>query len=66
MKGCFVYINQKLMKHRIHEESATTKGLLSNNRQKEDLRMFKRLWPKPIAKLLAVIYAKSYSSNHKK
>ena len=34
--------------------------------KKEDLRMFKRLWPKPIAKLLAVIYAKSYSSNHKK
>ncbi len=34
--------------------------------KKEDLLMFKRLWPKPIAKLLAVIYAKSYSSNHKK
>jgi glycosyltransferase involved in cell wall biosynthesis len=66
MKGRFVYINQKLMKHRIHEESATTKGLQNNSRQKEDLMMFERLWPKPIAKLLAVIYAKSYSSNHKK
>jgi len=63
MKGRFVYINQKLMKHRIHEESATTKGLQNNNRQKEDLMMFERLWPKQFAKFIARTYAKSYLSN---
>jgi hypothetical protein len=64
--GRFIYLRSILNKHRIHNESATTIGLKNNKRQEEDLLMFMRLWPKPIAKLLAVIYAKSYSSNHKK
>jgi hypothetical protein len=62
-KGRFVFVKHKLMKHRIHQESATTLGLNSNKRQEEDLIMFKRLWPTPIAKLISAIYAKSYSSN---
>jgi hypothetical protein len=62
-KGRFVFVKHKLMKHRIHQESATTLGLNSNKRQEEDLVMFKRLWPTPIANLFSAIYAKSYSSN---
>lgn len=65
-KGRFVFVNQKLMKHRIHKESATSKGLENNNRQKEDLIMFERLWPKYIAKIVAGLYAKSYQSNEEK
>ena len=61
--GRFVFVNQKLMKHRIHQESATTKGLENNNRQKEDLIMFERLWPKSIAKFISGFYARSYQSN---
>ena len=63
--GRFVFMNQKLLKHRIHNESATTLGLKTNQRQEEDLIMFKRLWPTPIAQLISVLYAKSYSSNEK-
>jgi hypothetical protein len=64
-KGRFVFVNQKLLKHRIHNESATSKGLKNNNRQKEDLIMFERLWPKYIAKIVASLYSSSYKSNYK-
>jgi glycosyltransferase involved in cell wall biosynthesis len=63
MEGRFVYVNKVLMKHRIHIDSTTTKGLEANVRQNEDSRMFKRLWPEFIACRLARLYSKSYHSN---
>ena len=65
MTGRFVYINKRLLKHRIHPDSATSLGLKSNLRQKEDLIMFKKFWPGFIAKLLGKLYARSYKSNDK-
>ncbi len=63
MEGRFVYVNKMLLKHRIHSDSATTKGLEVNVRQREDLLMFKRFWPGFIARLLAKMYGRSYKSN---
>ena len=63
MKGRFVYVNQVLVQHRIHVNSATTFGLKENRRATEDLNMFRRYWPGFIAKILAWLYAKSYKSN---
>jgi len=64
MKGRFVYINKLLLKHRIHADSATSAGLKSNLRQKEDLIMFKKFWPGFIASVLVKFYARSYKSNN--
>jgi hypothetical protein len=64
VKGRFVYVKKKLLKHRIHEESATTFGIKGNSRQKEDLIMFKKFWPAFIAKFLVRLYAGSYKSNN--
>ena len=60
MNGKFVFVNEILMLHRIHEESETTIGINSNQRKNEDMAMFKRLWPRPIANALAFFYKKSY------
>ena len=38
-KGRFVYVSDKLMCHRIHEESETSKTIADNTRSKEDLYM---------------------------
>ncbi|EHI69744.1 glycosyltransferase, group 2 family protein [Streptococcus ictaluri 707-05] len=62
-KGRFSYIKEKLMYHRIHEESETTATILDNTRSKEDLMMFELLWPKAIAKGLMYFYKKSQESN---
>lgn len=62
-KGSFVYNNQPLMCHRIHEESTTSEIIGDNKRSKEDYDMYLKFWPSVIAKLLVKFYSKSQSSN---
>lgn len=64
VKGCFVYVKEPLMQHRIHEASATSEGIHSDGRHDEDMAMFRRFWPGPIAKAINRLYAGSYTSNH--
>lgn len=63
LKGSFVYCNEVLMLHRIHEESATTQIIADSNRTKEDYDMYCKFWPKWIAKCLIKVYEKSQDSN---
>ena len=63
LKGKFIYINEPLMCHRIHEESATTAIIHDNARVQENYIMYCKFWPKPIAKLINHFYTKSEKSN---
>ena len=62
-EGCFVYVPHKLMQHRIHPDSETSKGLRDKRRHGEDLKMFHDFWPVPVARLLSRLYSLSYRSN---
>jgi len=62
-KGQFIYISKDLIYHRIHEESETTNSIANNVRQSEDYIMFRKFWPKPIAKILAKAYSRSLDTN---
>lgn len=63
LRGAFVYCDDILMYHRIHEESATTAIIADNDRTKEDFEMFCRFWPKWIARIIERFYRKSEDSN---
>lgn len=63
LKGSFIYIPETLMAHRIHAEAQTTVGIKSNQRQKEDLIMFRRLWGNFIAKNISLFYSLSHKIN---
>ena len=63
--GDFVYINKILMLHRIHKNSETTNLIEKNIRQNEDYYMFTKFWWKPVATILAKIYAFSLIFNNK-
>ena len=63
LKGKFIFVNQDLMWHRIHEESETTNMISDNTRTKEDIYMFNKFWPKPIAKFIMKFYVKSQDTN---
>ena len=52
------------MCHRIHEESETSHVLSDTGRTSEDLQMYEKFWPKPIANFLAKKYSKSEESNN--
>lgn len=62
-EGRFVYVNKRLMAHRIYEGSETTWGIKENKRKREDTILFHRLWPATIAEILWKIYSLSYRSN---
>lgn len=61
--GNFIFINKKLMGHRVHEDSTTTEIINERIRTKEDYEMFKKFWPKFISKLINKLYVKAEESN---
>ncbi len=66
LKGNFIYIKEKLMGHRISEETTTTAIINDGIRTKEDLIMFKKFWPTPIAKLINKFYSLAEKNNSSK
>ena len=63
MDGGFVYCPKVLILHRIHGESETTSIIHDNKRSEEEYSMYRKFWPKSIARFLAYRYAKSQKSN---
>lgn len=63
LKGGFLYLSEKLVLHRIHEESATSQIIGNSLRKQEDYEMFCKFWPKCFAKKISKLYQKSEKSN---
>lgn len=55
-EGRFVYVNRKLVLHRLHSDSQTAIQTGNANRHREEEQIFRRLWNKPGAKLLMGLY----------
>lgn len=62
-KGAFTFVPHTLMGHRISESSTTSKIIDEGIRTQEDYKIFRRFWPKPIAKIITMFYKKSEKSN---
>lgn len=61
-KGRFVCSEKPLIAYRVHE-GATTKACIEDNRRmKDELAMFRKMWPEPIVKLLMHFYKKAYQA----
>ena len=64
LEGDFCYVPLLLMGHRIHADSATTAMIGdSHGRSCEDLEMYRRFWPRPVAAFLNSLYAGAQNSN---
>ena len=61
--GSFVYISKILMRHRIHEGSATTQIIGESLREKEDYEMLCKFWPAWIARQIERLYKQGEKSN---
>jgi len=61
--GSFVYVNKKLVSHRIHIDSQTTQQLNSGKRRREELELFEMMWGKRTAKFISRIYAIGHKEN---
>ena len=58
--GRMVYVNERLINYRIHDEATTKQFIVDNRRLTEDTIMFNKFWPKWITKLIMKFYVKSY------
>lgn len=65
--GRFLYVPHTLMGHRMNADSTTVKMINDNNaRTKEDLEMFRRFWPEPIARFIVRFYSRSQTQRIEK
>ncbi|SEL71950.1 Glycosyltransferase involved in cell wall bisynthesis [Pseudoxanthomonas sp. GM95] len=55
-----MHINKRLVTRRIHEDSATSKCIVDGTRLAEDRLVFGRIWPRPVATLISLLYRLSY------
>ena len=62
-KGTFVYFSKPLTCKRLHRDSGTNETIQNGERYRDDVTMFSRIWPKPIAKVIVRFYTKSYAVN---
>jgi len=60
LSGSFLYIKKKLVYHRIHQKSETSKAINDGKRAKEDKILFQKLWPASVGLFLSKIYKLSY------
>jgi hypothetical protein len=58
--GKIGFIRSPLLTHRLHDSSETNKGLIDQRRQKEDLKIFERLWSPIVARTIQIIYSINY------
>jgi len=49
------------MQHRAHDQSETAKCLSNGARSEEDRMIFERMWPRPLASMLAHLYQRAYA-----
>jgi glycosyltransferase involved in cell wall biosynthesis len=55
-QGQFVYVNRKLMFHRLHPGSETSLQIRNSNRLYEEEKIFQQIWNKRIARWLMFFY----------
>lgn len=63
LPGSIACVPRNLVGHRLHAESETTAGIRDRRRLNEDKRMFARMWPAPIARVLGAVYEWGYRGN---
>lgn len=63
LDGDFLYFPKCLLLHRIHTGSETSRIIADGRRKSEDLEMFCRFWPSPVAKIIVKVYSKAERNN---
>lgn len=62
LKGRFTYIPKTLFYYRIHQGTATKKCLRGHKKTEEEIRMFRKFWPRWAAEMIMRGYRFSYRS----
>jgi hypothetical protein len=63
LTGSFTFINEKLIRHRIHPGSETSHQLKTGLRKMEEMRLFELIWGKRLAKIISYFYLAGHKNN---
>lgn len=61
-EGRWICIEKPLILYRVHEGAATKRCILNHDREREESEMFDCLLPKPLSKLIKLLYRRSYGA----
>ncbi len=61
--GCFIFIDKKMVQHRIHEASETTTQLSNGRRALEEAAMLEKIWGRLFGRWLSRIYKLGHKDN---
>ncbi len=61
--GAFLYVNDKLIKRRLHLDSGTAHLINNGEKRQDELRVFELIWGKRFAKIISSIYTLGYKDN---
>lgn len=59
-KGRFICVEKPILYYRVHQAAATKACIEDKSRSKEELEMFRKIWPEPVVKVLMHFYKKAY------
>ncbi|MDO8630581.1 MAG: glycosyltransferase family 2 protein [Phycisphaerales bacterium] len=62
-EGAFVYVPRRLLGHRLHHETETTRRTQGTERLREELEMLSKFWPASVAWMLLLGYRLGHRSN---
>lgn len=62
--GAFIFINKKLVQHRIHTDSETTNQIKIGKRQQEEQTVLQSIWGRQVGGLISKLYSKGLSDNN--
>lgn len=60
--GRFICVERPLVFHRLHPDAATNTCMKQALRYEEEVKMFGRIWPEPVVRLLMNYYQRAYDS----
>lgn len=58
--GRFICVEKPLLYYRVHGEATTKACIKDHSRAREEMEMFRKIWPEKAAKLLMFFYKKAY------
>lgn len=62
MNGRFVYADQELISYRVYSGATTKEFIVNHTREKEDVYMFNKFWPKWLTRLIMKYYKNAYDT----
>ena len=62
MKGAFLYVDKPLTYYRVHDGATSKEWIVDHKREKDDIYMFCKFWPRWMVGIIMHFYKKAYDT----